>query len=91
MMKKALEAFLNQRIVLDTRSSWIYIGTLEKITGNCVVLTDVDVHDGTDSSTSKELYIFDTRATGVKSNRKSVFVDMAHVISFSLLEDVKAF
>jgi hypothetical protein len=88
-MNKELEAFLNQKIVMDTRSSWIYIGTLEKITGNCAVLTDVDVHDGTDSSTSKELYIFDTRTTGIKSNRKSVHINLNWVISFSLLEDVK--
>ena len=51
-MKKELEIFINQRIVVDTRSSLIYIGTLEKVTDNCAVLIDADVHDDTDSSTS---------------------------------------
>jgi len=90
-MKKELEAFLQQKIVLDTRSSWIYIGTLEKITESCAVLTDVDVHDGSDSPTPKDLYIFDTRTTGIKPNRKSVYINLNYVVSFSLLEDVKAF
>ena len=90
-MKKELETFAGRKIVVDTRSALIYIGTLEKVTGNCLVLRDVDVHDVTDSSTSKDYYIFETRTTGIQSNRESVYVNLSYVVSFSLLEDVKQF
>ncbi len=90
-MKKDIEAFIGKRMVIDTRSSWIYIGMLEKVTDHCAVLSDADVHDGTDSATSKEVYIFETRTTGIKSNRKTVHINLEYVISFSQLEDVKQF
>jgi small nuclear ribonucleoprotein (snRNP)-like protein len=91
MMKDALEKNLNRKVILDTRSSWVYIGTLEKVTPACIVLTDADAHDSTDSATTKELYIFESRTTGIKSNRTTVYVRLDCVISFSLLEDVKLF
>jgi small nuclear ribonucleoprotein (snRNP)-like protein len=90
-MKKELETFINQRVVVDTSSSLIYIGTLAKVTDNCAVLSDADVHEDTDSLTSKELYIFETRTTGVKSNRENVYINLNYVVSFSPLEDVKRF
>ncbi len=91
MMREALEKNINKEVIVDTRSSWVYIGTLETVTDTCIVLTDADAHDSTDSSTTKELYIFETRTTGIKSNRKTVHIRLDCVISFSLLEDVKVF
>ena len=90
-MKSDLEEYLNQRIVVDSNASWIYIGVLEKVTNNCVVLSNVDAHDNTDTSTSKDLYVFESKTTGIKSNRKYVHINLDHVVSFSLLEDVKEF
>ncbi len=90
-MKKELEAFVSRRVVLDTRSTWIYKGTIVKVTNYCSDLTQADVHDGNDSTTSKDLYIFDTRTTGLNSNRKKVFVSLDYIVSFSLLDDVKTF
>jgi len=90
-MKKDLEEYLNKKIVVDTNSSWIYIGVLERITNHCIVLSDVDAHDNMDTPTSKELYVFESKSTGIKSNRKCVHVKLDHVVSFSLFEDVKEF
>ena len=90
-MRNDLEEYLNNTIVIDTNSSWIYIGVLEKVTNHCVVLSNVDAHDNIDTSTSKELYVFQSKTTGIKSNRKSVHVSLDHVVSFSLLDDVKEF
>lgn len=90
-MKIDLEEYLNKTIVIDTNSSWIYIGVLEKVTNHCVVLSNVDAHDNIDTSTSKELYVFQSKTTGIKSNRESVHVNLDHVVSFSLLDDVKEF
>jgi len=90
-MKSDLEEYLNKEIVIDSNSSWIYIGVLEKVTNNCVMLSNVDAHDNADTSTSKELYIFESKTTGIKSNRQYVYVNLDHVVSFSLLDDVKEF
>jgi hypothetical protein len=90
-MKSDLEEYLNKEIVIDSNSSWIYIGVLEKVTENCVVLSNADAHDNIDTSTSKELYVFESKTTGIKSNRNRVHVNLDHVVSFCLLEDIKEF
>lgn len=90
-MKEDLEKYLKQQIVLDTRSSWVYIGILESVTGNSVVLSEVDVHDGKATSTSNELYVLESKSTGIKANRKLVYVNLDYVVSFSPLEAVIQF
>jgi small nuclear ribonucleoprotein (snRNP)-like protein len=90
-MKNEMEQLLNQKVVLDTSSNWVYIGTLENVTQNCAILTDVDVHDSKDTSTSKELYVLESKSTGVKSNRQQVYVNLSYVVSFSPLDNVKTF
>ena len=86
-----LETCLKKRIVLDTRSSWIYIGRLDQVTATCAVLTDVDVHDSHDTQTSKDRYLFESRDTGIKINRDRVYVNMDYIVSFSLFEDIRQF
>ncbi len=90
-MKEGLKKFLKKKIVIDTRSSWIYIGTLKNIGTDSLELTDVDVHDNKDTHTTKEIYLLDTRKTGIKSNRNSVHINLDYIVSYSLLEDVKSF
>lgn len=90
-MKVELEKFLKQKVVLDTRSSWVYIGVLDEVTEQCAVLSDVDVHDNKDSSSSKEIYIWQSTTTGVKANRHRTFINLDYVVSFSLLDDIKTF
>jgi hypothetical protein len=90
-VKKDLEKYLEQKVVLDTRSAWVYIGVLESVTDACAVLADVDVHDRRDSPTSKELYVLESKTTGIKSNRDRVYVNLDYVVSFSALEEVKSF
>lgn len=90
-MKTDLEKFMGQKIVLDTRSSWVYIGVLESVSDSCAILVDVDVHDRKDSPTSKELYVLESKATGIKANRERVYVNLHYVVSFSTLEEVMSF
>jgi small nuclear ribonucleoprotein (snRNP)-like protein len=90
-MKRDLEEYLNKKIVIDSTASWIYIGVLERVTDHCVVLSDVDAHDNADTTTSKEIYVFESKTTGIKSNRKTVHINLLHVVSFSMLDDVKEF
>ncbi len=90
-MKTKLKDHLNEKVVLDTRSSWIYIGKLEQVTEDCIILTNVDVQDNTDTNTSKDRYVFESRDTGIKMNRDRVFVNFDYIVSFSLLKDIKQF
>ena len=90
-MKSDLEEYLNKKVVIDSTASWIYIGVLKRVTDHCVVLSNVDAHDNTDTATSKELYVFESKTTGIKSNRKTVHINLSRVVSFSLLDDVKEF
>lgn len=90
-MKKNLEKCKGKPVVIDTNSSWLYIGILKEVSHNTAVLEEVDAHDTRDSETSKELYVYDTRTTGIKPNRMRVYINLDRVVSFSLLEDVKAF
>ncbi len=90
-MKRELEKCIGKKIVLDTDSSWIYIGNLEQVTTGCAMLSEADVHDSSDTTTSKEVYVFESRRTGVKPNRERVYINLDRAVSFSLLDEVKQF
>ncbi|MCP4151435.1 MAG: hypothetical protein GY757_27065 [bacterium] len=90
-MKKDLEKYLKQKVVLDTRSAWVYIGILEEVTESSAVLLEVDAHNNKDTLTSREVYVLESLATGIKANRKKVYVNLQYVVSFSPLEEVKQF
>jgi ferredoxin-fold anticodon binding domain-containing protein len=90
-MKEELKKFIGQTVVLDTRSSWVYVGVIEKVTEETVVLKRVDVHDVKDAGANKELYIHETRSSGIKENREMVYINLDYLVSFSMLKDVKKF
>lgn len=91
MMKEALKKYIKSKLVLDTSTSWIYIGVLEEILPGSLVLSEVDVHDSSETSSSKEKYVLDSKTTGIKSNRDLVYVNLEYVVSFSPLDSVKYF
>ncbi|MEN8152474.1 MAG: hypothetical protein ABFR75_00500 [Acidobacteriota bacterium] len=90
-MKNALKKYLKKKIVVDTSSSWIYIGNLKNIGENSIELTDVDVHDSKDTTTTKEIYLVRSKETGIKSNRENVFINLDYIVSFSPFDKVKQF
>jgi hypothetical protein len=75
-------------VVIDTNSSYLYIGTLAEVTDHFLKLRDVDVHDRTETPTTKEKYILDAKRYGVKCNRREVSIRKEVVTSFSLLDDI---
>jgi len=86
-----LRDVLGQQVVVDTRSPYIYLGTLDSF-GECfVTLREVDVHDITDSHSTKEIYIMNARKLGIQRNRTSVRILRAEVVSISPLSDVLVF
>jgi hypothetical protein len=91
MMKETLCNLIKQQIVVDTRSPWIYIGTLAEVQADCLLLTNVDVHDSGETATPKERYVLDSCKSGITANRLSVYVNLEYVVSVSLLAEVIKF
>jgi small nuclear ribonucleoprotein (snRNP)-like protein len=86
-----LKAMIGHDVVLDTRTSFVYIGKLESIGEHLLTLTDVDVYDSSETQTRKEVYVYETRKYGIKRNRSRCSVRISEVISLSRLEDVVEF
>ena len=90
-MKETLFDLLKKQVVVDTSSPWVYIGTLAEVQADCLLLTNVDVHDSGETSTPKERYVLDSSKSGIKANRRSVYVNLEYVVSVSLLSEVIKF
>lgn len=82
------ESLAGKIVVVDTDSRFVYLGTLDRVEAEFLVMKDVDAHDRRESPSTKEQYIMDTKKFGVKANRKEVNVRKALVISISKLDDV---
>jgi len=82
---------LEREVVVDTRSPYVYLGTLEECSDGFVTLRDVDVHDTTDSRSTKEIYVMNARKFGIQRNRARVKIKLSEMISISLLSDVLVF
>ena len=92
-MREDLENLVGREIVVDTDGPLIYIGTLNRIGRRILVLENVDVHDMRDGqpTTTREVYIMQSRKHGIQVNRDSVIVPLDRVASVSLLIEVKLF
>jgi len=84
----AWRKYVGKVVVVDTNSSFVYLGTLAKVSDHFVLLTDVDAHDRHETPSTKERYILDSKRHGVRANRKEVSIRKEMVISLSLLDDV---
>lgn len=84
----AWRKFVGKVVVVDTNSSFVYLGTLTKVSAYFVLLKEVDVHDRNETPSTKERYVLDTKRHGVRANRKEVSIRKEVVISLSLLDDI---
>ncbi|MCK6455415.1 MAG: hypothetical protein L6Q92_02630 [Phycisphaerae bacterium] len=80
-------ALTGETIVLDTAGPILFIGTLREVRPDGFWLDNADVHDCSEGHANKELYVCEARQTGVRPNRRSVFVVRQAVISASRLSD----
>jgi hypothetical protein len=83
-----LEEFLKQVVVVDLRSTFVCLGTLEKMDDTYLELRDADLHDLRDTRTSRENYVAAAKATGIKPNRQRVLVVRAEMVAIARLRDV---
>jgi hypothetical protein len=79
---------IGHEIVVDMRSTYVCLGTLTRIDERFLELKDADVHDFRDTETSRENYVAESRATGIKRNRKRVLIVRDEIIAVARLSDV---
>ncbi len=83
-----LEELREQPVVLDVVSPYVIIGTLTGWDDRYLILKDADVHDLRDTTTTRELYVLETRRFGVRISRERVLVKLNEVVTISALADV---
>ncbi|MGH7127858.1 MAG: hypothetical protein ACREJB_13495 [Planctomycetaceae bacterium] len=83
-----LETYRGREVVLDSAGPFVYAGTLADFDAHYLVLTDADVHDLRDTTTTREVYVLELKRHGIPANRRRVLVRREDVLSLSALEDV---
>lgn len=85
-----LNELIGQIVVVDLRSTFVCIGTLLRVDERHLELKNADFHDLRDSDTTRENYVAACQETGVKRNRKRVFLLREEIVAVSALKDVTA-
>jgi small nuclear ribonucleoprotein (snRNP)-like protein len=85
-----LDEFLNAKVVLDLVSPYVCLGKLVRYDDHFLELKNADLHDLRDTETTREIYVADSVATGIKRNRKRVLVRRSEVVAIAKLEDVSS-
>jgi hypothetical protein len=83
-----LEELVGEIVVIDMRSSFVCLGTLRTVAPDMLELHDADLHDLRDTQTPRETYVAESVATGIKRNRKRVWVMRADIVAIARLADV---
>ncbi|MCS7180145.1 MAG: hypothetical protein NZ891_02190 [bacterium] len=80
--------YKNKKIVVDTSTTWIYVGTLIDEDENYYYLEDVDAFDISETSLSKQEYLMMVKKDGVVPNRKNTKILKSKVVAITLLKDI---
>lgn len=83
-----LHELLNQKIVVDLRSSYVCLGTLIRFDEYFLELKNADFHDLRDTDTTRENYVAASVSTGIKRNRKRLLLRREEIVALSRLDDV---
>jgi hypothetical protein len=83
-----LEELIGAKVVIDLKSPYVCLGTLVRVDEHFAELRHADLHDLRDSDTTRELYVAESRATGIKRNRKRLLLVRAEMVAVARLDDV---
>ena len=83
-----LDKMIGQKVVVDMQSPFVCLGTLAAADDRFLELHNADLHDLRDTESTREFYVAESVATGVKRNRKHVLVARSEMVAISRLEDV---
>lgn len=84
----AWKEWIGQVVVVDTSSTFVYIGTLARVLEHFVEMKDADAHDRGEGLSTKEQYVMEAKRYGVKPNRREVSIRKTAIVSLSKLDDV---
>jgi small nuclear ribonucleoprotein (snRNP)-like protein len=82
-----LEELIGQKVVVDLSSTFVCLGTLHQVDEHFLELRNADLHDTRDTDTTRENYVAASKATGIKRNRKRVWVVRAEMVAICRLDD----
>jgi len=85
---RTFEKLVGRDVVIDVVSQYVYLGRLTGCDLKYVVLEKADVHDLRDTTTTRELYVIDSKRFGIRANRERVLVRIGEIVSISALDDV---
>jgi hypothetical protein len=83
-----LEELVGEPVVIDLRSSYVCLGTLTGVQPDYLELKNADLHDLRDTETTRENYVAASAATGIKRNRKKLWLMRSDIVAVSRLKDV---
>ena len=83
-----LDELVNQKVVIDLSSTFVCLGKLTRYDDHFLELKNADLHDLRDTETSRENYVADSVATGIKRNRKRLLIRRDQMVAIALLDDV---
>jgi hypothetical protein len=83
-----MEELIGEIVVVDLRSTFVCLGKLTQVTPECLELRNADLHDLRDTETSRENYVADSAATGIKRNRKKLWLMRDDIVAIAKLADV---
>lgn len=87
-MKTKKMDFVSRIVVLDTDTSWIYIGTFKSEDEHYYYLSDADAFDMSEVNMTKHEYILKVKKDGLVVNRKNIVVAKEKIVALTLLEDI---
>lgn len=85
--RSLLDDMVGTKVVIDLRSTYVALGTLVRADELFLELKNADLHDLRDTDTTRENYIAESKATGIKRNRKRVLVLRTDMVAVAKLED----
>jgi small nuclear ribonucleoprotein (snRNP)-like protein len=83
-----LEEMIGQKVVVDLRSPYVCLGTLVAYDDHFLQLKNADLHDLRDTDTTRENYVAESHATGIKRNRKRVLLIRPEIVAIALMSDL---
>lgn len=85
-----LAALRGRIVVVDLDGPWIAFGRLDAWSAVHLELSEADLHDLREGTSTRDVYALETQRYGVRVNRKRVSLRLDTVIAVSALDDVTA-
>jgi small nuclear ribonucleoprotein (snRNP)-like protein len=83
-----IESLIGETVVIDLRSEYVCMGVLKAVDPHFLELKNVDLHDLRDSDSTRENYVHASARTGIKRNRRKLFLRQEEIVSIAKLSDV---